>query len=53
MTDLLRLEPEYTVLEIGAGSGYQAAVLSQVVSKIYSIEIILELAAAAATLGLH
>lgn len=48
MTDLLQLEPEYTVLEIGAGSGYQAAVLSQLVSKVYSIEIIPELAVAAA-----
>lgn len=48
MTDALQLMPEFTVLEIGAGSGYQAAVLSQLVSKVYSIEIIPELAAAAA-----
>jgi protein-L-isoaspartate(D-aspartate) O-methyltransferase len=48
MTDALQLTPECTVLEIGAGSGYQAAVLSQLVSKVYSVEIIPALAAAAA-----
>jgi protein-L-isoaspartate(D-aspartate) O-methyltransferase len=40
MTDLLNPEPDDVILEIGTGSGYQAAVLSQVVKKIYSIEII-------------
>jgi protein-L-isoaspartate(D-aspartate) O-methyltransferase len=43
MTDLLRPQPEHHVLEIGTGSGYQAAVLSQLVKQVYSIEIIEEL----------
>lgn len=40
MTDLLQTQPEHRVLEIGTGSGYQAAVLSQLVKQVYSIEII-------------
>ena len=40
MTDLLELEPGDTVLEIGTGSGYQAAVLAELVNQVYSIEII-------------
>lgn len=40
MTDLLDVEPSDVVLEVGTGSGYQAAVLSKLVSKVYSIEII-------------
>ena len=40
MTDLLGVGAESVVLEVGTGSGYQAAVLSQVVSYVYSIEII-------------
>ena len=40
MTDLLQTQPEHRVLEIGTGSGYQAAVLSQLVDQVYSIEII-------------
>ena len=48
MTDLLELQPEYVVLEIGTGSGYQAAVLSVLVDKVYSIEIIPALAQYAA-----
>lgn len=47
MTDLLDPEPGDVVLEIGTGSGYQAAVLSRLVSKVYSIEIIPELAESA------
>jgi protein-L-isoaspartate(D-aspartate) O-methyltransferase len=47
MTDLLDLDPESVVLEIGTGSGYQAAVLSQLVKQVYSIERISELAEAA------
>ena len=43
MTDLLRPEPEHKVLEIGTGSGYQAAVLAQLVKEVFSIEIIKEL----------
>jgi protein-L-isoaspartate(D-aspartate) O-methyltransferase len=44
MTDLLDLKGDEKVLEIGTGSGYQAAVLSQLAKKIYTIEIIEELA---------
>ncbi len=40
MTDLLRVKPGGTVLEIGTGSGYQAAVLAEIASSVYSIEII-------------
>jgi protein-L-isoaspartate(D-aspartate) O-methyltransferase len=40
MTDLLALQPGDRVLEIGTGSGYQAAVLAQLGVKVYSIEII-------------
>ena len=44
MTELAGLKPEYKVLEIGTGSGYQAAVLAELVKKVYTIEIIPELA---------
>jgi len=44
MTDLLDLQPHDRVLEIGTGLGYQAAVLSALVQKVYSVEIIEELA---------
>src|SRR5688500_5871590 len=44
MTDLLNLQPEHTVLEIGTGVGYQAAILAELVQKVYSIELIEELA---------
>jgi protein-L-isoaspartate(D-aspartate) O-methyltransferase len=40
MTDLLDPKPGDTVLEIGTGSGYQAAVLAELVAKVYTIEII-------------
>lgn len=43
MTHLLRLGPDAIVLEIGTGSGYQAAVLSHLVKKVCTIEIIPEL----------
>jgi protein-L-isoaspartate(D-aspartate) O-methyltransferase len=43
MTDLLDLNADDTVLEIGTGLGYQAAILAQLVRKVYSIEIIEEL----------
>jgi protein-L-isoaspartate(D-aspartate) O-methyltransferase len=39
MTETLKLKPEHRVLEIGTGSGYQAAVLGEIVSEVYSIEI--------------
>jgi protein-L-isoaspartate(D-aspartate) O-methyltransferase len=44
MTDLLDLSPEDRVLEIGAGSGYQAAVLAQVCAHVYSVETVEALA---------
>jgi protein-L-isoaspartate(D-aspartate) O-methyltransferase len=44
MTELLDPAARDTVLEIGTGSGYQAAVLSELVHKVYSIEIVDELA---------
>ena len=47
MTDLLALEAEDVVLEIGTGSGYQAAVLSQLCNQVYSIEYVEALAASA------
>ncbi len=39
MTEILDLDPDQRVLEIGTGSGYQAAVLAEVVDKVYTIEI--------------
>ncbi len=48
MSELLELEPGEKVLEIGTGSGYQAAVLAALGVEVYSIEIIPELAAEAA-----
>ncbi len=44
MTELLELEPEDRVLEIGTGSGYQAAVLAEITDEVYTVEIIEELA---------
>lgn len=44
MTDLLGVEASHRVLEIGTGSGYQAAVLSQLAGEVYSIEIVEPLA---------
>ena len=44
MTELLELNKKSRVLEIGAGSGYQTAVLAQLASQVYSIERIGELA---------
>ncbi len=38
MTQELRLNPDCEVLEIGTGSGYQTAVLSKLVKKVYTIE---------------
>ena len=44
MTELLEPKPTDVVLEIGTGSGYQAAVLAQIVKKVYSVERISKLA---------
>ena len=43
MTELLQLRADSRVLEIGTGSGYQAAILSEVVGEVYSVEIVKEL----------
>ncbi len=50
MTDLLEPQPTQSILEIGTGSGYQAAILAQLVQQVYSLEIIPSLAAEAADL---
>jgi len=44
MTQLLDIDSSHSVLEIGTGSGYQAAVLSKIAQTVYTIEIIPELA---------
>lgn len=49
MTDVLECQPGDKVLELGTGSGYQAAVLSQLGVRVFSIEIVPELAQSAAT----
>jgi protein-L-isoaspartate(D-aspartate) O-methyltransferase len=49
MTDLLEPEPQQKVLEIGTGSGYQAAVLAALGTRVWSIEIIEPLGLQAAT----
>jgi protein-L-isoaspartate(D-aspartate) O-methyltransferase len=48
MTDLLDLDPGDKVLEVGTGSGYQAAILAELVDRVYSIEIIAPLGKKAA-----
>ena len=40
MTEMLEVKPEHKVLEVGTGSGYQAAILSCLVKEVYSIEIV-------------
>lgn len=40
MTDLLELEAPHKVLEVGTGSGYQAAILAELAGEVYSIEIV-------------
>ncbi|MBL8667543.1 MAG: protein-L-isoaspartate(D-aspartate) O-methyltransferase [Rhodospirillales bacterium] len=47
MTDLLDVREDSTVLEVGTGLGYHAAILSSLAAHIYSVEIVEELAAAA------
>jgi len=49
MTQLAEVEPDDVVLEIGTGSGYQAAVLSEIVREVATIEIVPELADTART----
>jgi len=50
MTDMVAPEPEHRILEIGTGSGYQTAILSQLCSKVYSVEVVAELSTDAAEL---
>ncbi len=50
MTQVLQLTGSERVLEIGTGSGYQAAVLAEIVAEVYTIEILCELADQARTL---
>ena len=44
MTEMLQVEPQHRVLEVGTGSGYQAAILSYLVKEVYTVEIVRELA---------
>jgi protein-L-isoaspartate(D-aspartate) O-methyltransferase len=57
MTELLEIDKNSRVLEIGAGSGYQTAVLAEVAGQVYAIERIADLARGAQTrirqLGIH
>lgn len=47
MTDMMAIDRESRVLEVGTGSGYQAAILAELAGHVYSLEIIPELAASA------
>jgi protein-L-isoaspartate(D-aspartate) O-methyltransferase len=47
MTDLLDPKPDETVLEVGTGLGYQAAVLAELAGRVWSVEVVEELALAA------
>ena len=47
MTEVIKPAPRFKVLEIGTGSGYQAAVLAEIVQEVYTIEIVPELGASA------
>ena len=49
MTEIIKPKPGQKVLEIGTGSGYQAAVLAEIVGKVYTIEIVEELGKQATT----
>ena len=44
MTEVIKPQKDFKVLEIGTGSGYQAAVLAEIVDKVYTVEIVPELA---------
>jgi len=48
MTDLIKPEKSFKVLEVGTGSGYQAAVLAEIVAQVYTIELVEVLARQAA-----
>jgi len=47
MVQLLRVLPSYRVLEVGTGSGYQAAILAELAAEVYTVEIIPSLAESA------
>ena len=47
MTEILRLEPGHKVLEVGTGSGYQAAVAARLARQVYTVEIFESLAGSA------
>lgn len=47
MTQLLQVQPTHRVLEVGTGSGYQAAVLAELAAEVYTIEIVPSLAESA------
>lgn len=49
MTEIIKPKKNHTVLEIGTGSGYQAAVLAEIVSKVYTVEIVRQLGTEAET----
>jgi protein-L-isoaspartate(D-aspartate) O-methyltransferase len=52
MVGLLRVQPGHRILEIGAGSGYQAAVIAQIAARVVGVELVPQLATrAAATLA--
>ncbi|KPK29530.1 MAG: protein-L-isoaspartate O-methyltransferase [Nitrospira bacterium SG8_3] len=48
MTEMLEVRPDHKVLEVGTGSGYQAAILSPLVQEVYTVEIVRPLGEAAA-----
>ena len=49
MTEVLQVQPSHRVLEIGTGSGYQAAVLARLAREVYTVEIVPELAKSASS----
>lgn len=49
MIQLLRVQPSHRVLEVGTGSGYQAAILAELAAEVYTVEIIPSLAEEACT----
>lgn len=57
MTEIINPQPQFKVLEIGTGSGYQAAILAEIVKEVYTIEIVPKLGNAGAVrlknLGYH
>jgi protein-L-isoaspartate(D-aspartate) O-methyltransferase len=48
MTDLLETDADHSILEIGTGCGYQTAILSVLCARVYTVEVVRELGAAAA-----